>query len=145
VHHLSTVSIVKCDGYDDKKVMQAVLESFRNLGGLDKYIKPGMKVALKANLLMDKPPSSAVTTHPAVVKAVSAIARAAACDELHKSSIKIQTKKVAGPLFYTLFRTFYLIDKLAESCKIIYRHICQNLSVEVDSGLFQSVYKFAVG
>jgi len=82
VQGLSTVSIVKCDSYDDKKVMQAVMESFRNLGGVEKFIKPGMKVALKANLLMDKPPSSAVTTHPAVVKAVSALAREAGASVL---------------------------------------------------------------
>lgn len=41
------------------------------LGGFEKYIKRGDRVVLKVNLLSASTPSSAVVTHPAVVRAVA--------------------------------------------------------------------------
>ena len=64
------VSIIKCDSYDDEKVRNAVESSLAQLGGLESIIKEGDRVLIKLNLLSSKPPEAAVTTHPAVVRAV---------------------------------------------------------------------------
>ena len=64
------VSIIKCDSYDDEKVRNAVESSLAPLGGLESIIKEGDRVLIKLNLLSSKPPEAAVTTHPAVVRAV---------------------------------------------------------------------------
>jgi uncharacterized protein (DUF362 family)/Pyruvate/2-oxoacid:ferredoxin oxidoreductase delta subunit len=66
----SQVSVVKCNSYNQEEVNRAVEESLQLIGGLHKIIKPGDKVLLKVNMLSAKPPEAAVTTHPAVVKAV---------------------------------------------------------------------------
>ncbi|WP_010246113.1 DUF362 domain-containing protein [Acetivibrio cellulolyticus] len=77
---MSIVSIVKCPQYDKKIVREALLETFENLGGVDKYIKPGMKVALKANMLMKKRPEDAATTHPVLVGELARIVKSAGAE-----------------------------------------------------------------
>lgn len=64
------VAVIKCDSYDEEKVELAVKRGISLIGGLDNLIKPGYKVLLKPNLLSAYLPSSGVTTHPSVVKAV---------------------------------------------------------------------------
>ncbi len=70
---MEIVSLVRCKDYNYELVKKAVEESFKNLGGVDKYIVPGEKVLLKVNLLMKKSPEEATTTHPAFVKALAEI------------------------------------------------------------------------
>jgi len=64
------VSVIKCDSYEEEKVYLAVKESIALLGGLGLFVRPGMRVLVKPNLLSAVAPERAVTTHPAVVKAV---------------------------------------------------------------------------
>jgi uncharacterized protein (DUF362 family)/NAD-dependent dihydropyrimidine dehydrogenase PreA subunit len=65
------VAIVRCQDYSDPAVGEGVRRTFRLLGGLDQYVRPGMRVALKPNLLAGRGPAAAVTTHPAIVAAVA--------------------------------------------------------------------------
>ncbi|MCL2852169.1 MAG: DUF362 domain-containing protein [Defluviitaleaceae bacterium] len=44
-----------------------------DLGGIGAFVKPGEKVLLKANLLMEKRPEDATLTHPSVLKAITRI------------------------------------------------------------------------
>ncbi len=67
---LTQVSITKCGSYLEEEVAKAVAEALRLIGGLDSIVKPGQRVLLKVNMLNGKPPEAAVTTHPAIVKAV---------------------------------------------------------------------------
>ncbi len=68
---MPAVSIVTCDDYDLKKVYQAIHTSLRLIDGIDKLVKPGMKVLLKINLLSSsQSPERAVNTHPVVVRAL---------------------------------------------------------------------------
>jgi len=68
---MPTVSIVKCDNYELEKVYQAIHKSLSLLNGVDKLVRPGMKVLLKLNLLSSsQPPERAVNTHPVVVRAL---------------------------------------------------------------------------
>jgi len=47
------------------------------LGGVEKFVRPGARVLIKANMLAAKPPEKAVTTHPEVVRAVVRLVREA--------------------------------------------------------------------
>ncbi|MDL2224855.1 DUF362 domain-containing protein [Eubacteriales bacterium OttesenSCG-928-M02] len=68
---MERVAIKHCNSYEEHRVQQAVDEAILALGGWEKYIRPGMQVALKVNLLKRNRPEDHVTTHPAVVKAVA--------------------------------------------------------------------------
>ncbi|NLY11427.1 MAG: hypothetical protein GX020_07070 [Firmicutes bacterium] len=57
------VVIEKCSSYDREEVRQAVSDTCRKLGGLQRWVKPGDKVLLKVNLLSPVSPDRAVTTH----------------------------------------------------------------------------------
>ncbi|MFH1073649.1 MAG: DUF362 domain-containing protein [Candidatus Firestonebacteria bacterium] len=64
------VAIIKCRTYNEDRVYLAVKESLELIGGLGLFVKPGMRVLVKPNLLSAVAPERAVTTHPSVVKAV---------------------------------------------------------------------------
>lgn len=65
------VVFTPCPTYEKNNIQESTRQLFQELGGLDQFIKPGQKVLLKVNLLMKKPPEAAVTTHPALVEAVT--------------------------------------------------------------------------
>ena len=73
----SSVSIVKCQNYDEDKVLSGLRRSIDLLGGIQTFIKKGNRVLLKPNLLYGKSPEKAVTTHPAIVKGMIQIVREA--------------------------------------------------------------------
>jgi uncharacterized protein (DUF362 family)/Pyruvate/2-oxoacid:ferredoxin oxidoreductase delta subunit len=68
-----TVSIVRCETYDESEVLDALRRSIHLVGGVD--VKRGSRVLLKPNLLLGKPPEKAVNTHPAVLKGIIRIVR----------------------------------------------------------------------
>ncbi|MGQ3685176.1 MAG: DUF362 domain-containing protein [Candidatus Loosdrechtia sp.] len=68
---MPSVSIVKCDEYSLEKVYHAIHKSLALIDGIDKLVRPGMKVLLKINLLSSsQPPDRAVNTHPIIVRAL---------------------------------------------------------------------------
>ena len=63
------VVIVPCASYDPaccRTALEAVIEK---AGGLD-WVRPGMRIGIKANLVSAMDPAAAATTHPALVKAL---------------------------------------------------------------------------
>lgn len=73
----STVSLVACESYDPDLVRSAVRAVLAPLGGMERFVRPGMKVLLKPNLLSDASPERATTTHPAMIRAVAEAVQAA--------------------------------------------------------------------
>lgn len=65
------VMILKCERYEVNMIKNRLIEGLAPWGGIETFVKPGMKVLLKSNLLMAKKPEEATTTHPAVVHAVA--------------------------------------------------------------------------
>ena len=63
------VSISDCEDYDLPKVKCAIAAALQPIGGLD-WVKPGMKIAVKANLMMRSKPERAATVHPQVAVAL---------------------------------------------------------------------------
>lgn len=68
---IDMVAVKKCKNYEPDKVYGAIREIFEMLGGVEKFVKPGMNVVLKPNLVMAKKPEEAATTHPLIVEAVA--------------------------------------------------------------------------
>jgi uncharacterized protein (DUF362 family)/NAD-dependent dihydropyrimidine dehydrogenase PreA subunit len=66
-----TVSVVACGSYDAEAIGIALRSCLAPLGGMEAFVGPGERIALKPNLLLAADPSAAVTTHPAVVEAVA--------------------------------------------------------------------------
>jgi uncharacterized protein (DUF362 family)/Pyruvate/2-oxoacid:ferredoxin oxidoreductase delta subunit len=61
------VYCTKCADYS--QVEAKLSELLETMGGAEQFVKPGQKIALKPNLLRASEPSTATTTHPAVVAA----------------------------------------------------------------------------
>ncbi len=64
------VAISRCGSYDTGEVFDAVKRSVDLVGGIEAFVKPGMRVLLKPNLLSARLPEDAVDTHPEVVRAL---------------------------------------------------------------------------
>mgnify|MGYP003290112363 CR=1 FL=1 len=64
------VAIVRCDNYQKEVCERALAEVLAPFGGLD-WVKPGMKIAIKANLVAAMKPETAATTHPALLAALT--------------------------------------------------------------------------
>jgi uncharacterized protein (DUF362 family)/Pyruvate/2-oxoacid:ferredoxin oxidoreductase delta subunit len=67
------VSAVRCENYDSTTVKEALNKTFDILGGIKRFITPGMKVVLKPNLVMEKSPDAAATTHPRLIAVLSSM------------------------------------------------------------------------
>lgn len=67
----SRVVLLACSDYDYARVKEKIDTGIALLGGWSNFIKPGERVLLKPNLLAPETPDRAVTTHPAVFKAVA--------------------------------------------------------------------------
>ena len=100
------VSIVKCDSYapeDCERALSAVLEP---LGGLD-WVRSGMRIVIKANLVSAMKPDAAATTHPALLRALTQAlqARGAATESLivnisRQGLIYIPSMFILGAIFH---------------------------------------------
>jgi uncharacterized protein (DUF362 family)/Pyruvate/2-oxoacid:ferredoxin oxidoreductase delta subunit len=73
----SVVSIVRCQRYEEKEVLESLRRSITLIGGIEDFVKPGNRVLLKPNLLYGKPPEKAVTTHPSIIRGLIQIIREA--------------------------------------------------------------------
>ncbi len=68
------VSIVPCESYDDGEVEAALRAVLEPIDGLS-FVQPGMRVAVKLNLVTAMKPDSAATVHPSVVCALVKLLR----------------------------------------------------------------------
>lgn len=68
------VSIVRCADYGEETCERALREVLVPFGGLD-WVRPGMRVVIKANLVSAMKPEKAATTHPALLTALTQMLR----------------------------------------------------------------------
>lgn len=88
------VYAASCPDYEQAEgAIRALVEQ---MGGMGRFVRPGERIVLKANLLRAAPPESAICTHPAVVEAVARLVKEAGgtpviCDSpggaLHKEAV----------------------------------------------------------
>ncbi len=69
------VSIVPCETYAPDVCEQALIDVLAPFGGLE-WVRPGMRVGIKANLVSGAKPEKAVTTHPALLAALTRLLKA---------------------------------------------------------------------
>jgi len=71
------VYVVRCGDYEEAEI--GLDRLFSMMGGLEQFVRPEERIALKPNLLRKAAPEEAVTTHPSIVRAVAdAVKRAGA-------------------------------------------------------------------
>ncbi len=63
---MSQVAVIGCEDYSLENVRASLTAALEGIGGLD-WVKPGMRIAIKANLVSFLPPERAATTHPALL------------------------------------------------------------------------------
>jgi uncharacterized protein (DUF362 family)/NAD-dependent dihydropyrimidine dehydrogenase PreA subunit len=68
---MSKVYIVRCPDYS--QVDTKLAELIEMMGGVEQFVKPNQRIALKPNLLLAAEQEKAVTTHPAVLAATGKI------------------------------------------------------------------------
>jgi len=68
---MTLVTVAACSAYEPEAVRRAVRGVVAPLGGIARFVRPGMRVLLKPNLLTVADRERAVTTHPLVVQAVA--------------------------------------------------------------------------
>ena len=73
------VAVVRCKTYDVETVKPALEEALNAVNGLD-FVKPGMKIIIKPNLVSFKKPDAAATTHPALLEALAEMLLARGAD-----------------------------------------------------------------
>jgi len=71
------VALVRCDTYEEDKVLEAVQAGFDLLGGASVFAKGNERIVMKPNVLIGTNPENCVTTHPALLKAVGRLLREA--------------------------------------------------------------------
>ncbi len=127
---MNKVSLVKCSDYNFEEVKNALIESFNNLGGIEKYIKKGMKVALKPNLLMACNPNSAATTNPVMIHALA--------DIILKEGAQVSiVESPGGPYIKSNLKSVY------KTCGI--EDIAQKIDITLNYDLDVELIKIAEG
>ena len=70
-NRMSKVYIVRCPDYS--QVDMKLAELIEMMGGVERFVRPGQRIALKPNLLLAAEKDKAVTTHPSVLAATGKI------------------------------------------------------------------------
>ncbi len=71
---MADVSIVSCPSYEPEACRRALVEALEPVGGLD-FVKPGMRVGVKANLVSFMKPEAGATTHPVLLAELTKLLR----------------------------------------------------------------------
>lgn len=74
---MDKVFVELCENYRLDRVTNTLERIFDGLGGINSLVRPGMRVAIKPNLLSAKRPDDAATTHPTVVQAIASLVQKA--------------------------------------------------------------------
>ncbi|NTV89915.1 MAG: iron-sulfur cluster-binding protein, partial [Clostridiales bacterium] len=76
---MSKVIIKKCETYDFDLMSQAIKSGMDLLGGWENFVKPGMKVLLKVNMIGPKTSESAAVTHCELARVIVRMLRERHC------------------------------------------------------------------
>lgn len=102
---MSLVSIRKTEDYRQETVDRAIALHFEALG-VEKDLRPGMRVTIKPNLLTARKPEQAVTTHPAVLLSVVKWLRKRGVEDITVAD------SPGGPYVAAALRTVYAVSGL---------------------------------
>lgn len=135
---MEKVAITKCEVYEKEKVFNAVKSAIDLIGGIDKFIKKGQKVALKVNLLMKKMPEECCTTHPLVVWAVAKIVK-------DFGAIPFIVDSAGGPFNAVYMNAIYKSAGMTDVAKELEIEVNNNYDfVEVENKKAKIGFKFPI-
>ncbi len=77
---MSKVIIHECSSYHLPELTAKINAGIQNLGGWEKFVRPGMNVLLKVNLIGPKTSESAAVTHAEFVRAITRILKDRGCN-----------------------------------------------------------------
>lgn len=97
---MDRVSLYKCEDYDYEKVKECIKKIFEDNGGIEKFVSPDERIAIKPNLVMKKSPETAATTHPVLIRAV--------CELVAEAGGKaLIVESPGGPFNEMMLKTIY--------------------------------------
>ena len=99
------VSLVRCEDYAPAHAEAALEEALAPFDGLS-FVKPGMRIAIKTNLIIAKTPSAAATTHPEMLAALCRLIRA-------RGATPIVGDSPGGPFTPAYLKTTYSVAGLS--------------------------------
>ena len=99
------VSLVRCEDYAPAHVRASLEEALSPFDGLS-FVKPGMHIAIKTNLIIAKTPSSAATTHPEMLAALCRMI-------LERGATPIVGDSPGGPFTLPYLKTTYSVAGLS--------------------------------
>lgn len=117
------VVINTSENYRLDRVTNCLEQIFDQLGGIKNIVKPGMRVAIKPNLLMAKKPEDAATTNPAIVHAVIKLVQKA-------GGIATIVESPGGPYNAPLLRMVYSKTGIEEVANLTGAELNYDLRVE---------------
>lgn len=77
--NLPIVALVRCEEYGRATIFSSVSRAIELLGGIDRFVKPGMRVLVKPNILQASGPEKVICTHPDVIYSVCRILKEHGC------------------------------------------------------------------
>lgn len=69
-----TTAIIKCSSYSHN-LKEIIAKLLNEIGGIGSFVRSGQTVLIKPNMLTDRTPNQAVTTHPEIVRAIIQLVR----------------------------------------------------------------------
>jgi len=76
------VSVAACNVYELDALRRSLTDILLPLGGMERFVRPSMRVLLKPNLLSVASIDKAITTHPAMIQAVAELVKEAGASVL---------------------------------------------------------------
>ena len=76
---MSKVIIEECESYNTDVIIEKLNNGMDFIGGWESFVKPGMKVLLKVNLIGPKSSETASVTHCEFVRAIAKILKEIGC------------------------------------------------------------------
>ena len=104
------VTIHQCSSYQKEDLHRAVSEAIADVGGFEKYVRPGETVLLKVNLVIGKGPEVAATTHPAFVAELARQLKAFGCRVIIGDS-------PGGPFNAAMLRRSYRVTGMMQAAE----------------------------
>lgn len=122
----------RAEKYDIKIIKAGIVEALHELGGIERFIKKGMLVALKPNLVLKKSAEAAATTHPCIIEALGQIIKDAGAKA-------VLTESPGGPFLKGRLKSIYDGTGMTEACEnagIILNMDTEQVNIKNEEGLF---------
>lgn len=74
---MNDVVLTSCSTYRQEEVYNSIKKALDQLGGIEKFVKPGQRVLLKPNILTSFKPEECATTNPEIIRAIIRVVKEA--------------------------------------------------------------------